>query len=97
MGDATNNSLYDTTRLLQLFCDYKNKLPPEPVQAPRADDEFDELRELLLFQHGYLRPAGGGFGEFAGGEAPDDELLALDPIGILGGLAVEVRAEMSAI
>ena len=33
----------------------------------------------LLLQHGDFRPAGGAFGEFSGGEAPDDELLVLDP------------------
>ena len=48
--------------------------------------------ELLLFQHGDLRPAGGGFGELTGGEAPDDELLALDPFGVLCCFAIEVRA-----
>ena len=48
--------------------------------------------EPLFFQHGDLRPAGSGFGELACGEAPDDELLAFDPVGVLGGLAVEARA-----
>ena len=45
------------------------------------------MNRVLLFQHRNFRPAGGGFGELAGGEAPDDELLALDPVGVLGGLA----------
>lgn len=40
-------------------------------------------------------PAGGGFGELACGEAPDDELLALDPLGVLCVLAVEVRMDGS--
>ena len=40
-----------------------------------------------------LWPAGSGFGELAGGEAPDDDLLALDPVGIIDCLAVEVRAD----
>ena len=47
---------------------------------------------MLLFQHGDFRPAGGGFGELARGEAPDDEFLALDPVGVFGGLAVKIRA-----
>ena len=42
----------------------------------------------LLFQHGDFRPAGGAFREFSGGEAPDHELLALDPVRVLGGFAV---------
>ena len=50
-------------------------------------------RSLLLFQHGGFRPAGGGFRELARGEAPDDVLLALDPVGALGSPAVEVRAD----
>ena len=51
------------------------------------------MNHVLLLQHWYFRPAGGGLGELAGGEAPDDELLALDPVGVLGGFAVEVRAD----
>ena len=58
-----------------------------------------ELRENsvgpLLFQHGDFGPAGGGFGELARREAPDDELLALDPLGVLCVLAVEVRMDGS--
>ncbi len=38
-------------------------------------------------------PAGSGLGEFAGGEAPDDDLLAFDPVSVLGVLEVEVRAD----
>ena len=49
---------------------------------------MNELWKLLLFRHRDDDPAGGGFRELAGGEAPDDDLLALDPGGILGGLAV---------
>ena len=52
------------------------------------------IKEKLSFFHlGDLRPAGGGFREFAGGEAPDDELLALDQVSVLGGFAVEIRAD----
>ena len=53
------------------------------------------MNRVLLFQHRNFRPAGGGFRELAGGKAPDDELLALDPVGVLGGLAVEIRADCS--
>ena len=53
------------------------------------------MNHVLLLQHGDLRPAGGAFREFSGGEAPDDELLALDPGSVLGGLAVEIRADCS--
>ena len=62
-----------------------NKKPSEPVMAPRAFLNLAYI-ELLLFQHRDLRPAGGGFGELAGGEVPDDELP--DPVGGLGVLAV---------
>ena len=51
--------------------------------------------EQLLFRHGDDNPAGSGSGELASGEAPDDDLLSFDPGGILGGLAVEVRADDS--
>jgi len=37
-----------------------------------------------------MAPAGSGFDELVGGEAPDDEFLALDPA---GGFAVEVCAD----
>ena len=47
----------------------------------------------LFFEHGYLRPAGSGFRELAGGEAPDDDLLAFDPFDVLGGFAVKIRAD----
>ena len=53
------------------------------------------MNHVLLLQHWYFRPAGGGLGEFSGGEAPDDELLALDPVRGLGCLAIEVRADNS--
>ena len=51
------------------------------------------MNRVLLFQHRNFRPAGGAFREFSGGEAPNDELLAFDPVGILGGFAIEVRAD----
>ena len=45
---------------------------PGPYQGAEGGIELREwLAELSLFQHGDLRPAEGGFGEFAGGEAPD--------------------------
>ena len=44
---------------------------------------------MLFFQHGDFRPAGGGFGELAGEEPPDDELPALDSFGVPGGFAIE--------